>query len=82
MVGTRTATCDVFFVQQTLTRKYHIKEHFYYKFDEEGVPVSCEKPDYQTRNTDDRFLSNKSEAYQISQGDHGGRYRPLRPRRG
>ena len=26
-----------------------------------------EKPDYQTRNTDDRFLSNKSEAYQINQ---------------
>lgn len=65
------ADADVFFVQQTLTRKYHIKEHFYYKFDEEGVPVSCEKPDYQTRNTDDRFLSNKSEAYQISQEKAG-----------
>ena len=29
-------------MQQTLTRKYHIKEHFYYKFNEEGLPESCE----------------------------------------
>lgn len=56
---------EVFFVEQTFTRKYHCKEKLYYKFNDDGLPMPCEKPDYQTRGSDGRYMSNKSDAYHI-----------------
>ena len=57
---------DVFFVEQTFTRKYHCSEKIYYRFNDEGLPESCEKPDYQGRDAGGRYTNNKSEAYQVN----------------
>ena len=56
---------DVFSVEQIFTRKYRINETLYYKISDEGLPVVTAKPDYQPRDTDGRYMSNKPEAYQI-----------------
>ena len=56
---------DVFSVEQTLTRKYHITETLYYKIDENGLPVETVKPNYQPRNDNGQYMSNIPEAYQI-----------------
>lgn len=56
---------DVFSVEQTFTRKYRISEHMYYKIDENGLPLITERPEYQTRDTNGQYQTNKPEAYQI-----------------
>ena len=56
---------DVFSVEQTLTRKFHVKELLYYKINEAGLPEVTVKPDVQPRSSDGRFMSNKPQAYQI-----------------
>ena len=56
---------DVFSVEQTLTRKYRISETLYYKISDAGLPVVTVKPDYQPRDNEGRYLSNRPEAYQI-----------------
>lgn len=56
---------DVFSVEQTFTRKYRVPETLYYKIDENGLPVITTKPNYQPRDNEGRFKSNKPEAYQI-----------------
>ena len=56
---------DVFSVEQTLTRKYHIAETLYYKIDDNGLPVPTTKPTYQPRDANGQYMSNKPEAYQI-----------------
>lgn len=57
---------DVFLVEQTMTRKYRITETLYYKMSDEGLPVATSKPDFQQRDTQGRFTSNKPEAYHVS----------------
>lgn len=56
---------DVFSVEQTFTRKYRVTEEMYYKIDENGLPVGTVKPDYQPRNSNGQYKTNKPEAYQI-----------------
>ena len=56
---------DVFSVEQTFTRKYRVAETLYYKIDENGLPVITTKPNYQPRDNEGRFKTNKPEAYQI-----------------
>ena len=56
---------DVFSVEQTLTRKYHITEKLYYKIDDDGLPVETVKPSYQPRNDNGQYMSNIPEAYHI-----------------
>ena len=56
---------DVFSVEQTFTRKYRVPETLYYKIDENGLPVITTKPNYQPRDNEGRFKTNKPEAYQI-----------------
>ena len=55
----------VFSVEQTLTRKYRIPEKLFYRIDDAGLPVVTSKPDYQPRDSNGHFLTNKPEAYQI-----------------
>lgn len=56
---------DVFSVEQTLTRKYRVPETLYYRIDDNGLPEETSKPDYQPRDSNGQFRSNKPEAYQI-----------------
>lgn len=57
---------DVFSVEQTFTRKFRIREGLYYKIDEDGLPVITTKPaNYQPRDDNGRYKTNKPEAYQI-----------------
>jgi hypothetical protein len=49
-----------------MTRKYRITETLYYKMSDEGLPVATSKPDFQQRDTQGRFTSNKPEAYHVS----------------
>jgi hypothetical protein len=56
---------DVFSIEQTFTRKYRINEQMYYKIDDKGLPVITTKPNYQPRNQNGQYMSNKPEAYQI-----------------
>lgn len=56
---------QVFAVEQLLTRKYHIKETFYYRISDDGLPVTTECPDVQPRDAQGKYMSNKPEAYQI-----------------
>ena len=56
---------DVFSVEQTFTRKYRINEQMYYKIDENGLPVITTKPNFQPRNQNGQYMSNKPDAYQI-----------------
>jgi hypothetical protein len=57
---------DVFSVEQTLSRKYHIPENLYYRISDEGLPVISSKPDVQGHDEQGRFTSNRPEAYQVS----------------
>ena len=52
-------------MEQTFTRKYRILEQLYYKINADGLPEITVKPDYQPRDTNGQFKSNKPEAYQI-----------------
>jgi hypothetical protein len=56
---------DVFSVEQTFTRKYRINEQMYYKIDDNGLPVITTKPNFQPRNQNGQYMTNKPEAYQI-----------------
>ena len=56
---------DVFLVEQTLTRKYHIQEKLYYRIDDNGLPRVTGKPNYQPRDNNGQFKSSKPDAYQI-----------------
>ena len=57
---------DVFSVEQSFTRKYRIPELLYYTIDEEGLPQVTGKPaNYQPREENGRYKTNKPEAYQI-----------------
>ena len=56
---------DTFSVEQTLTRKYRIPEKLFYNIDEIGLPKVTEKPDYQPRESNGQYKTNKPEAYQI-----------------
>ena len=56
---------DTFSVEQTLTRKYRIPEKLFYNIDENGLPKVKEKPDYQPRESNGQYKTNKPEAYQI-----------------
>ena len=52
-------------MEQTLTRKYRIPEKLFYNIDENGLPKVTEKPDYQPRESNGQYKTNKPEAYQI-----------------
>lgn len=56
---------DVFCVEQTFTRKYRVHEEMYYKIDENGLPSVTAKPDFQPRDSNGQYKTNKPEAYQI-----------------
>ena len=56
---------DVFCVEQTFTRKYRVHEEMYYKIDENGLPSVTDKPNYQPRDSNGQYKTNKPEAYQI-----------------
>lgn len=56
---------DVFSVEQTFTRKYRIREKLYYKIDDVGLPQITDMPDYQPRESNGQYKTNKPEAYQI-----------------
>ena len=56
---------DVFSVEQTFTRKYRIPELLYYKIDENGLPVITAKPNYQPRDANGQYKTNRPEAYLI-----------------
>jgi hypothetical protein len=56
---------DTFSVEQTLSRKYRIPEKLVYNIDENGLPKVTEKPDYQPRESNGQYKTNKPEAYQI-----------------
>ena len=56
---------DVFSVEQTFTRKYRVIEKLYYKIGEDGLPKITDMPDYQPRDDNGQYRTNKPEAYQI-----------------
>ena len=56
---------DVFSVEQMLSRKYRISETLYYKINDDGLPEETTKPNYQPRNENGQYMTNKPEAYQI-----------------
>jgi hypothetical protein len=56
---------DVFCVEQTFTRKYRIMEKLCYKIDENGLPQITAMPDFQSRDSNGQYKTNKPEAYQI-----------------
>ena len=56
---------DVFCVEQTFTRKYRIMEKLCYKIDEDGLPQITAMPDFQSRDSNGQYQTNKPEAYQI-----------------
>ena len=56
---------DVYAVEQIFTRKYRISEKLYYKITEEGLPEVTVKPNFQPRDSEGHYMSNKPEAYQI-----------------
>ncbi len=57
---------DVFSVEQTFTRKYRIPETLYYVINDDGLPEITSKPaNYQPREDNGRYKTNKPEAYQI-----------------
>ena len=56
---------EVFSVEQTFTRKYRVPEEMYYKIDENGLPQITVKPDFQPRNSNGQYRTNKPEAYQV-----------------
>lgn len=56
---------DVFCVEQTFTRKYRIMEKLCYKIDENGLPQITVMPDYQSRDSNGQYKTNKPEAYQV-----------------
>ena len=57
---------EVFSVEQTLSRKYRIYDKLYYKIDEKGLPVETCMPNYQPRDVNGQYMTNKPEAYQIN----------------
>ena len=58
---------DTLSVQQNMTRKYRIGEVMYYDINEDGLPVLTSKPaNYQPRDSQGHYTTNKPEAYQIS----------------
>ena len=56
---------NVLMVEQNMTRKYKIEEKLYYKVNDDGLPVVTVKPNYQPRDDNGRYKTNKPEAYQI-----------------
>ena len=56
---------DVFCVEQTFTRKYRIMDKLCYKIDENGLPQITAMPDFQSRDSNGQYQTNKPEAYQI-----------------
>ena len=56
---------DVFCVEQTFTRKYRIMGKLCYKIDENGLPQITAMPDFQSRDSNGQYQTNKPEAYQI-----------------
>lgn len=63
---------DTLSVQQSMTRKYRISEVMYYDINEDGLPVLTSKPaNYQPRDSQGHYTTNKPEAYQISNTQPG-----------
>ena len=56
---------DVLSVEQMFTRKYPVDEKMYYRMNDNGLPEITEKPDYQPRDSNGRYQTNKPKAYQI-----------------
>ena len=56
---------DVLSVEQNLTRKYKIEEKLYYKINDGGLPEVTVRPNYQPRDTNGQYKTNKPEPYQI-----------------
>ena len=56
---------DVFCVEQIFTRKYRIPEKLCYKIDENGLPQITAMPDFQPRDSNGQYKTNKPEAYQV-----------------
>ena len=56
---------DVLSVEQNLTRKYKIEEKLYYKVNDDGLPEVTVRPNYQPRDTNGQYKTNKPEPYQI-----------------
>ena len=56
---------DVLSVEQNLTRKYKIPETLYYEIDDNGLPVVTAKPNFQPRDQNGHYKTNKPEPYLI-----------------
>ena len=56
---------NVLSVEQNLTRKYKIEEKLYYKVNDDGLPEVTVRPNYQPRDTNGQYKTNKPEPYQI-----------------
>ena len=56
---------DVYAVEQIFTRKYRVSEKLYYMITDEGLPEVTAKPNFQPRDSDGHYMSNKPDAYQI-----------------
>ena len=56
---------DVFSVEQTYTRKYHIPETLYYEITDEGLPAVTARPDVQPRDEQGKYTTSRAEPYQI-----------------
>lgn len=48
---------ELFKVKHTLGRKHRIRKKFYYRLDEDGMPVNCEPDELQPRDAQGRFKS-------------------------
>ena len=56
---------NVLSVEQNLTRKFKIEEKLYYKVNDNGLPEVTVRPNYQPREQNGRYKTNKPEPYQI-----------------
>lgn len=56
---------EAYSVEQIFTRKYRISEKLYYMITDEGLPEVTAKPNFQPRDSDGHYMSNKPDAYQI-----------------
>lgn len=56
----------IFSVEQTMTRQSDIDAVLYYEVTEEGLPKTAKKPNIQPRDGQGKFMSTRTEAYQVT----------------
>jgi len=57
---------DVLSVEQSMTRKYPIKDKLYYRVNDAGLPEMAEAPDVPGRDENGRFTSKKADVYKVN----------------